>query len=233
MIAARRPPAFPRRRRAAVVGLALAAACLLAPAPATARSRVGGVIADIPTGGRVSLPPVAHAASLGYSGGRVLHWNRTHLIFWAPAGSGLQFDPGYEGQIARFLSAVAADSRRATNVYSLSGQYTDSGGPAAYASTYGGAVLDKSPLPARGCEAPGPPHGPGWSDCVTDAQVQQELGNIVGERNLPTGNNDVYFICLPAWGSAPTEGPRVARWEGVRTATAATTPRRSTACSTR
>ncbi len=32
---------------------------------------------------------------LPYNGGPVLHSNRTHPIFWEPAGSGLTFDPGY------------------------------------------------------------------------------------------------------------------------------------------
>ena len=57
------------------------------------------------------------------------------MIFWAPAGSGLAFDPGYESLIETFLIDVAADSHRTTNVYGLSGQYTDGGGP-------GGVRLD-------------------------------------------------------------------------------------------
>ena len=92
----------------------------------------------------------------------MLHSNRTHVIFWEPAGSGLSFDPGYESLIETFLIDVAADSHRTTNVYGLSGQYRDSDGPAAYDSTYGGAVLANDPLPPNGCTEPptGPPGGP-------------------------------------------------------------------------
>ena len=103
-----------------------------------------------------------HAASTGrarggrlpYGGGPVLHSNRTHLIFWEPAGSGLCFDPGYESLIETFLNDVAADSHMTTNVYGLTGQYTDAGGPAAYDSTYGGSVIDTDPLPPSGCVEP-------------------------------------------------------------------------------
>jgi len=54
--------------------------------------------------------------------------------------------------------AVAADSRKPTNVSSLTGQFADADGPAAYDSTYAGAVVATDPLSANGClEPPAPP----------------------------------------------------------------------------
>jgi PKD domain len=117
----------------------------------------------------------------------------------------LTFDPGYESLIQTFLIDVAADSHRTTNVYSLSGQYTDSNGPAAYDSTYGGAVVDNDPLPPNGCTEPAT--GPGWTVCLTDAQLETELEQVIAADHLPTTNHDVYFIVTPdGFGSCTDSG---------------------------
>jgi hypothetical protein len=138
----------------------------------------------------------AHAANLPYGGGPVLHRNRTHVIFWEPSGSGLSFDPGYESLIQTFLQNVAAASRSALSVYGLTGQYRDEQGPAAYASTYGGAVVATDPLPPNGCTEP-PATGPGWQYCLTDHQLQREIEHVVRADALPTGPTDVYFLLTP------------------------------------
>jgi len=179
----------------ALLGAALAP---FAVAPAIAQAkRFAGIARDVPTGTHIQ----AHLASsrranLPYGGGPVLHSNRTHAIFWAPAGSGLAFDPGYESLIETFLLDVAADSHKTTNVYGLSGQYRDAGGPAAYDSTYGGAVVATDPLPANGCTEP-PMTGPGWSACMTDDQLESEIERVVAADHLPTTNHDVYFLIMP------------------------------------
>src|SRR2546430_1921465 len=109
-----------------VTSLALA---LFAPASAQAERSVAGVARDVPSGTHVAHAHMASRhANLPYGGGPVLHSNRTHAIFWQPAGSGLAFEPGYQSLIESFLGDVAADSHRTTNVYSLSGQYTDDAG---------------------------------------------------------------------------------------------------------
>ena len=114
---------------------------MLALAPAAdAKKFFGGVVPDVGAGGRVHAQPLAHAANLPYGGGPVLHSNRTHVIFWQPAGSGLSYEAGYMSTIDTFLADVAADSHKPTNPYGLSGQYTDSRGPAAYNSSFAGAI---------------------------------------------------------------------------------------------
>jgi PKD domain len=180
------------------------ALALLIPAAAQAHV-ISGIVGDVATGAHVNptgLSSHAHVTSLPmretdlpYNGGRVLHFNRTHPIFWDPAGSGLAFDPGYEALIERFLSDVAADSHKTTNVYSLSGQYTDGSGPAAYDSTYGGAVDDTDPLPANGCTEPAT--GPGWTVCLTDDQLETELEHVVAADQLPATGGNIYFIITP------------------------------------
>jgi hypothetical protein len=186
-------------RRAGVAGLAVLAAVtsLFLAAPALARShRITGVIADIPSGGHVHRAAIGRMAALDYQGGPVLHWNRTHLVFWSPSQSGLSFDPGYMTLTEQFLVAVAADSHMPTNVYGLSGQYSDSAGPAAYDSRFGGAVTVTDPLPASQCSEPST--GPtGWNSCLTDGQLQQELEHVVSADRLPRTANDVYFLVLP------------------------------------
>jgi hypothetical protein len=169
----------------------------VAASPALARGhRVGGIIADIPTGGHLSHAALARASGLGYGGGRVLHWNRTHLVFWTPSRSGLTFDGGYEALIERFLGQVAADSHHPGNVYALTGQYRDAAGRAAYDSVYGGAVTATERLPASQCAEPvGAP--PGWSRCLTDAQLQRELEHVVSADRLTRTPNDIYFLVLP------------------------------------
>lgn len=145
---------------------------------------------------RVHRATSAGVADVPYGGGPVLHWNRTHVIFWQPSGSGLAFDPGYQALIETFLQNVAAASRSSTSVYGLSGQYADRNGPAAYISAYGGAVTATDPLPANGCTNPrGSP--PGWSVCLTDGQLQREIERAVRANGLPTGPTDVYFLVTP------------------------------------
>ncbi len=186
------------RRPRCVAGAVIA--LLLACAPGAVAKTFGGVVPDIPTGGHVKASTRAHVANLPYDGGPVMHSNRTHVIFWQPQGSVLTYDPGYQQQVETFLRRVARDSHTTTNVYSLSGQYYDAGGPAAYASTFGGAVLDTNRLPPNGCTEPiGPPlgTGPGWGVCLTDQQLVAELRTVTRTDRLPVTSKDLYLLVLP------------------------------------
>ncbi len=182
------------------------------------RPRARRALALLAAVGGLALPcGVATArANVSTLGGPVMHSERTHVIFWAPAGSGLSFDPAYEQLIDSFLRRVAAASRSAGNVFGLIGQYRGAGGPAAYASTFGGAVLDSDPLPsgpASSCQEPPPPpagEGPGWTVCADDGALQAEIRAVVRSRGLATGLEDVYFLVLPSgfascFGSGPLE----------------------------
>lgn len=160
------------------------------------------MVPDLPYGHLQPRVARAAAASLPYDGGPVLHSNRTHVIFWEPAGSGLRFPAGYEQTVETFLKRVAHDSHLPTNVYSLTGQYSDSTGHAVYASRYGGATVDTDPLPTRdpSCVEPAPPPldtGPGWSDCVTDNQLNTEVRLAIVDHHLPIGPNEIYFMLTP------------------------------------
>ena len=182
---------------AAIAAAALAG--LLSPRPAAAHPKfIGGIVRDVPTSAysEQAMPAQIQNQRLPYEGGRVLHSNRTHLIFWQPAGSGLAFDAGYVQLVENFLTDVAADSHKTTNTYAVSGQYADAQGLAAYNSTYGGAVIDTDPLPPNGCTEP-PNTGPGWTVCLTDAQLESELQNVITANHLPTTNHDIFFLLTP------------------------------------
>ncbi len=154
-----------------------------------------GMVRDVPTRARFAAA-ANDTGNLPYGGGPVLHANRTHVIFWQPSGSGLSFDSGYEQLIDKFLAEVAAASHDPSNVYGLTGQYTDSLGPATYESTWGGAVIDTDRLPPNGCVEP-PVSGPGWTVCLTNSQLQAEIEHVVAVDHLPTTEVDVYFLVTP------------------------------------
>jgi hypothetical protein len=166
-----------------------------------------GVLAPAASGASVHPAPLRDISKLehiippsrdhvDYHGGRVLHSNRTHLIFWQPRGSGLTFGPGYVSLVERFMRNVAAASHSTSNLFGLTGQYTDyNGRPAAYASHYGGSLMDTDPLPANGCVEPST--GPHWTRCLTDSQLQAELEHVVRVHGLPHGPDDVYFLLTP------------------------------------
>jgi PKD domain len=180
--------------RAAVVAALVGP--LMAFAPAASADPIAGVVPDVTSAHTAVHTPLALAANLPYGGGPVLHSNRTHLIFWQPSGSGLKYDPGYEALIEQFLRRVSANSHNPGNQYGLTGQYTDSQGPAAYASAYGGATVDTDRLPRNGCAEP-LLTGPGWTVCLTDKQLQTELEHVIHASRLPTGSTDVYFMVTP------------------------------------
>ncbi len=197
--------------RAVVLAVGTALALVVGPASgATHRvhhKTFGGIVPDVPTGGHVRVTPRAHAAYvLPFGGGTVMHSNRTHLIFWVPRGSALGYEAGYVAAIETFLKRVAADSRKPTNVYSLSGQYRDATGPAAYDSTYAGAVTATDPLPQNGCTEP--PTGPPWNVCLSDGQLLAEIQHMIGVHRLPTTERDLYFLVTPdGMGSCTGSGP--------------------------
>jgi hypothetical protein len=163
---------------------------------------------DIPR----TMPGGGSSFGLSYGGGPILTSNRTHIIFWQPKASGLSFDPGYRPLVERFLVDVAAASHSTSNVFALSGQYTNNAGqPAAYSSVYGGAVLDSDRLPRSECTEPAKPTGPGWPVCLTDSQLQTEIEHFVQADHLPTTQHDVYFLLTPkglgsCMGTSPDSG---------------------------
>jgi hypothetical protein len=195
---------------------AVAAAAIAIAVPAAARAQCIGQTPDVRTGAHYHAPrEVASAANVSFCGGPVMHSQRVHVIYWAPAGSGLTFDPGYESMINTFLHQVAVASHSTSNVFGLMGQYHDSNGPAAYNATFAGAIQDSDPLPTdvvyTCTEPPAPPAdtGPGWTACINDGGIQAEIARVVRDHHLPSGIGDMYMLLTPnGLGSCFESGPQ-------------------------
>lgn len=181
------------RTRAAwlAIGALLALATAL-PAAATASSSH-----DPSEHGRMLGPlrPHTHALlpssseNLSYHGGPVMHSNTVRAIYWT--GDEELIPQEYSQQIDAFFGNVATDSGGDQNVYSLTDQYGDGGGTAAYESAFAGSFQDTDPLPTEGCapidEEP----------CVSDAQIRTELNSFISNHGLPRGLGQLYFVFLP------------------------------------
>ena len=181
----------PRVARAALV-IALAATALT-----LAASSASAVIVHLAGGRTLSYQPLAGAPSaldeffsnLDYNGGPVMPSNTNYAFYWSPSGAPA-YPPDYEPGLKRYFEDLAHDSGGSANVDSVSAQYNDAAGEfAAYDSHFGGAIVDTDPYPSNGCKrAP---------ICLTDAQLQAELGKYVSAHGLPHDLAHEYFMLTP------------------------------------
>ena len=130
------------------------ALAILLVAATTALAAPGIPNPDRPAGPILGVVPVRGAASrtggsggnLMYHNGPVMHTNSTYAIYWMPTGyapSGGAVSPAYQSVINGFLSNVAADDGKASNVYASTTQYSDYSGAIAYGSSFTGAKFDQ------------------------------------------------------------------------------------------
>jgi PKD repeat protein len=148
--------------------------------------------AHIPLSGRVAKAD----GNVDYNGGPILHSSAPYLIFWDPSS---EITTQSRAVLEQYLSDTAADSGKATNVYSVLRQYTDSTGFADYKQTFSAshAIVDTQAYPAiaSGCTT-----AAGYPRCITDAQLQAEVTRLISAHSLPTGvgpNAPVYFVITP------------------------------------
>lgn len=134
---------------------------------------------------------------MDYNGGPVVHSSAPYLVFWDPNG---HITARSQEVLKQYLSDAAADSGKATNVFSVLGQYIDSTGSADYRQTFSAsqAIVDTHAYPtptASGCTTT-----TGYPNCVTDSQIQVELTRLITADSLPTGigpNAPIYFVITP------------------------------------
>lgn len=96
----------------------------------------------------------------------------------------------YASTINQFFTDVAADNGLETNVYSAATQYSS----IEYDETFGGSYMDGNPYPTTNtCQD-------GWDTyCVTDAQLQTEIGKVIAKNHWPTQSSTaLYFVFTPA-----------------------------------
>lgn len=179
------------------------AALLAALAPVLTASSAHALVVRLPNGRTVSLQPRRHAGpfaplttsaltstgNLAYHGGPVMASNANYALYWAPSGSPA-YPAEYQSGVDQFFEDLAHDSGGEQNVDSVATQYADGAGEAArYQSSFAGAILDTDPYPKNGCtKAP---------ICLTDAQIQAELGNYVTAHGLPADLAHEYFVLTP------------------------------------
>ena len=149
----------------------------------TVPQNIGGVV---PTIGHVS--PNA-GIPLQYHGGPVMVTNKTYAIYWKPAGYSMQ--AGYDTTINQYFTDVAHDSNMGSNVYAAATQYYQNPGAVhiQYSSAFGGSVVDTNPFPASGC----PLYG-GLPVCLTDAQIQTEINNVIASKGWVKNSTSQFFM---------------------------------------
>src|SRR5215469_299498 len=145
---------------------------------------------------RGALPNSITADQMDYNGGPLMPSNTDFLVFWSPGGLGA-YGPGrppeYVSGLERYFTDLAHDSGGHQNVDSVSAQYNDAtGAHSSYQVTFGGGLLDTDPYPVSQCPVNAP-----VIECLTDAQIQQELDQFVTSRGLPTDLSHEYFLLTP------------------------------------
>jgi len=174
---------------AAVALVACAAAFGDQPSPQDPAGRSGDILGIVPVHSQAGHSGGA-GGNLSYHGGPVMHTNATYAIYWLPPGYSLSSN--YEGLINQFLTDVAADSSKTSNVYDSDTQYYDgTNGNILYSSAFVQGIVDTSPFPANGCS------DSYTSVCLTDGQLQAEIGNVISANGLPHGSGTIYFMFTP------------------------------------
>ncbi len=120
---------------------------------------------------------------LTYHGGPVMTTNKTYAIYWVP--SGYSIPSGYDTTINQYFTDVAHDSNMGTNVYAAATQYSG----IQYNSTFSGAVTDTNAFPASGC-----PLYQGLPECLTDAQLQTEINNVIASQGWVKNGTNMFFM---------------------------------------
>jgi PKD domain len=149
----------------------------------------------------------AKEPNLSYFGGPVLHSSAPYLVFWTPKGESIPASS--RSLVQRYLTDVAADSGKSTNVFGVLRQYYDGTGFADYRQRFTRSrqvIVDTHAYPRldrRAC-----PHvSSAYPTCISKAQIESELDRLTRRRGLPAAgpNEDefraftpVYLVVLPA-----------------------------------
>src|SRR4029077_10870280 len=175
------------RQRRLLMTLALAGAVAVS---AIAAPSASAVLKVLPNGQMVSYQPLRSSLSvltpfdlafnnMDYNGGPVMPSNTDYMLMWSPQGLGAYPD-GFVFGISRYFTDLAHDNGGNQNVDSVGPQYNDlTGAVANYDVHFGGVLVDTDPYPASQCPANAP-----VTNCLTDAQIQQEIASFVTPRAL-------------------------------------------------
>ena len=170
---------------------------------AIAAPGASATLKSLTNGQMVSYQPLRSAPSgpipfdiafnnMDYNGGPVMPSNTDYMLMWSPQGLGAYPD-GFVFGIARYFNDLAHDNGGNQNVDSVGPQYNDlTGAVANYDVHFGGVLVDTDPYPASQCPVNAP-----VINCLTDAQIQQEIESFVTAHHLPTDLSHEYFLLTP------------------------------------
>lgn len=180
----------------ASVGVQLRGDASPAAVPGAQRGDVSTAVASLARSQNASNQDVT------YNGGPVLQRVSPYLVFWDPSQAA-QISARSRQILEQYLTDVAADTGETDDTYGVGRQYYDKTGFADAGQTFSAAaqaISDGDPYPSSGCAAT----APAYPTCLTDAQVQTELEQLIADRGLPTGTGSsetsapVYFVITPA-----------------------------------
>jgi hypothetical protein len=168
---------------------------------AIAASSASAILKNLPNGQTVSYQPLLPTGpvpfestvnNLDYNGGPVMPSNTNYMLMWSPQGLSAYPD-GFVFGLAQYFHDLQRDSGGNQSVESIATQYNDlTGAVSNYDSRFGGVLVDRDPYPASQCPVNSP-----VTNCLTDAQIQQEIESFVTRHHLPTDLSHEYFLLTP------------------------------------
>lgn len=115
--------------------------------------------------------------------GPVMTLFAAYVIFWLPDGIHFESSPGgdsnYEQLLQRYFHDVGGSS-----FYDILTQYFGSNGSPSNAASIGGMIVDTTPYPRAGTT----------SAPLLDADLQDEILNVINAQSWPVGLTAMYFI---------------------------------------
>jgi hypothetical protein len=119
-------------------------------------------------------------------------------IFWAP--SGYSFTASYKDVITSYLTDLAADSEKTSNVFATMFQYTGSNGAINYRMTAAAPITDTTAYPKAGCTTNSggvyADHS-GYTTCLDDNQIIAQTDAVVSGHGLARDFGHLYLMFLP------------------------------------
>lgn len=128
---------------------------------------------------------------LTYQGGPIMTGENLYAIFWIPAtlqnGSATGLSTKYQTVAKQFLAdypdhGIANNSTQYYSTTSGKKYFVGKGGLA-------GAYVDTNPYPASGCADSVTP-----GNCITDAQLQTEIANVMALKGWTGGLNKMFIV---------------------------------------
>jgi hypothetical protein len=175
---------------------------------------IGGLVRPWATGARCVSgavrgfeDPYEGTPPLIYHGGAMMSTRATNdqvvvtPIYWEPTGSA--FTASYKATITQYLTDLAHDSGKLTNVFSSLYQYSGSNGGINYKMQLGTPISVTTALPSDGCTLESSDttnvyaDNTGYSHCLDDAQIIAETNAVVSAHSLPSGLGHMYVLFLP------------------------------------